>query len=176
LITSNWSTSEMMPKTVCLISVLFIICEALPGQHQTEYYRPANPAYGDVVDVLLYAGEFKTLAKIATDLDLVDTLKNAEALTVFAPNDKAFSKLPAGTLESLTPEQAKEIVLRHVVTAKVRAEDVATGPVETIGGEIINLIKSGGVKIQGPTTIVNVDVPNIYASNGVIHRIDAVIL
>jgi len=113
-----------------------------------------------------------------TDLDLVDTLKNAEALTIFAPNDKAFSKLPAGTLESLTPEQAKEIVLRHVVTAEVRAENVASGPVETIGGEEINLVKtpSGGVQIIGPTTIVNVDVPNILATNGVIHRIDAVIL
>merc|ERR1712217_264097 len=151
----------MMPKTICVISVLFVICEALPEHLQRGYYRPAKPAYvppGDVVDVLLFAGEFKTLAKIVTDLDLVDTLKNAEALTVFAPNDKAFAKLPTGTLESLTPEQAKEIVLRHVVTAEVRAEDVSTGPVETIGGETINLIKSGGVEIKGPTTTVNVDV------------------
>ena len=60
---------------------------------------------GDVVDVAVGAGEFTTLAKIVTDLGLVDTLKNAEALTIFAPNDKAFAKLPAGTLESLTPEQ-----------------------------------------------------------------------
>jgi len=113
-----------------------------------------------------------------TDLGLVDTLKKAEALTIFAPNDKAFAKLPEGTLESLTPEQAKEIVLRHVVTAEVRAEDVATGPVETIGGEVINLTltPSGGVEIKGPTTTVNVDVTNILATNGVIHRIDAVIL
>merc|ERR1711997_510921 len=62
---------------------------------------------------------------------------HAEAVTIFAPNDAAFAKLPAGTLESLTPEQAKEIVLRHVVPAKVSAQDVATGPVETIGGETI---------------------------------------
>ena len=60
---------------------------------------------GDVVDVAVGAGEFTILAKIVTDLGLVDTLKNAEALTIFAPNDKAFAKLPAGTLESLTPEQ-----------------------------------------------------------------------
>ena len=60
---------------------------------------------GDVVDVAVGAGEFTILAKIVTDLDLVDTLKNAEALTIFAPNDKAFAKLPSGTLESLTPEQ-----------------------------------------------------------------------
>ena len=51
------------------------------------------------------------MAKIVTDLGLVDTLKNAEALTIFAPNDKAFAKLPAGTLESLTPEQVSNFLL-----------------------------------------------------------------
>merc|ERR1719163_695677 len=47
----------------------------------------------DVVDVAVGAGAFTTL---------VETLKGAEALTVFAPSDDAFAKLPAGTLESLT--------------------------------------------------------------------------
>ena len=50
------------------------------------------------------------MAKIVTDLGLVETLKNAEALTIFAPNDKAFAKLPAGTLESLTPEQVSNYI------------------------------------------------------------------
>jgi len=162
--------------------LLYSICEASPAQQWSGYgYSRPSPWHvptGDVVDVLVGAGEYTTLAKIVTDLGLVDTLKKAEALTIFAPNDKAFAKLPKGTLESLTPDQAKEIVLRHVVTAEVRAEDVATGPVETIGGEVINLTltPSGGVEIKGPTSTVNVDVTNILATNGVIHRIDAVIL
>ena len=64
-----------------------------------------------------------------------------------------------------------------MVTSEVRAEAVTTGPVETIGGETINLVKTyGGVQIKGPNSAVNVDVPNILATNGVIHRIDAVIL
>ena len=71
---------------------------------------------GDVVDVAVGAGEFTTLAKIVTDLGLVDTLKNAEALTIFAPNDKAFAKLPAGTLESLTPEQVSNYIACLVLT------------------------------------------------------------
>ena len=71
---------------------------------------------GDVVDVAVGAGEFTILAKIVTDLGLVDTLKNAEALTIFAPNDKAFAKLPAGTLESLTPEQVSNYIACLVLT------------------------------------------------------------
>merc|ERR1711997_58837 len=85
-------------------------------------YHKAMPAprpradLGDVVDVAIGAGSFTTLVNIVSDLGLVDTLKGSEALTIFAPSDDAFAKLPPGTLESLTPEQAKTIVLRHVVT------------------------------------------------------------
>ena len=74
--------------------------------------------------------------------------------------------------------QAKEIVLRHVVGAKVSAQDVATGPVETLGGETIELVKhhNGGIQIKGPTTSTHVILANIFATNGVIHVIDSVIL
>merc|ERR1711936_1026938 len=101
-----------------------------------------------------------------------------EALTVFAPSDEAFAKLPSGTLESLTPDQAKEIVLQHVVTAKVPAADVATGPVETLGGETIDLIKTdaGGVQISYMNNLVNVVTADVMANNGVIHVLDEVIL
>ena len=114
--------------------------------------------FGDVVDVAVGAGSFSTLVKIVSDLGLVDTLKNAEALTVFAPSDDAFAKLPEGTLESLSPEDAKAIVLRHVVTAKVPAADVTTGSVATIGGEEIGLVKTedGGVQINYGGNTVNV--------------------
>merc|ERR1711997_398927 len=132
----------------------------------------------DVVDVAVGAGTFTTLVKIVSDLGLVDTLKNAEALTVFAPSDEAFAKLPEGTLESLSPEAAKEIILRHVVSGMVPAAAVTTGPVKTIGGEVIDLIKKnqGGVQVGYGGKTVNVISADIMASNGVIHVIDHVIL
>merc|ERR1712242_597444 len=108
------------------------LSEAAPGG---GYYWPENKYYyevyakksksidaspatktadvGDLVDVAVAAGSFTTLVKLVTDLDLVETLKGVEAATVFAPSDDAFAKLPEGTLESLTPEQAKAIVARH---------------------------------------------------------------
>ena len=121
---------------------------------------------------------FTTLLKIVTDLELVDTLKEAEAVTIFAPPDEAFEKLPDGTIDSLTTEEAREIVLRHVVNSKVLAADVATGPVETMGGEVIDLVKTnaGGVQITYEGNTITVDTPDVMASNGVIHIIDKVIL
>merc|ERR1712212_106947 len=97
---------------------------------------------GDLVDVAVENGAFTTLVKLVSDLGLVETLKGVEAATIFAPSDDAFAKLPEGTLESLTPEQAKAIVSRHVVAgATVYAADVATGPVTTFGSNSIDLIK-----------------------------------
>merc|ERR1712021_131694 len=105
---------------------------------------------GDVVDVAVGAGSFTTLVKIVSDLGLVETLKGVEAATIFAPSDDAFAKLPEGTLESVTPEQAKAIIARHVVAgATVMAADVTTGDVETFGGETVGLVKTeeGGVQV-----------------------------
>ena len=138
-----------------------------------------EPELGDVVEVAIEAGNFKTLVQLLTDLDLVDTLKNATAQTIFAPSDDAFAKLPEGTLESLTPEQALAIVLRHVVgNATVAAADVTTGPVETLGGEVIDLIKTdeGGVLISYMGNEIKVVTADVMASNGVIHVIEEVIL
>jgi len=181
-------TMKIQPFIALLAFVA--VCSADPGhnrrtffrrpQHPRPYrtYHPAPCTTGDVVDVAVGSGSFKTLVKIVTDLNLVGTLKGAKALTIFAPTDDAFAKLPPGTLDSLTPAQAKQIILRHVVAAKVPASAVRTGKVATFGGERIKLIKtrSGGVKVKFNGGISNVVTPDVNACNGVIHVIDKVIL
>ena len=94
---------------------------------------------GDVVEVAVANGNFKNLLKLLTDLELVDKLKGLTAQTIFAPSDEAFSKLPEGTLEGWTTNQKRAIVFRHVVEgATILAADVEFGPIETIGGELLN--------------------------------------
>merc|ERR1711978_876168 len=115
---------------------------------------------------------------VVSDLGLVPTLKGVDSVTIFAPSDEAFKKLPEGTLKSLTTEQAKAIVSRHVVPgATVYAADVTTGSVGTLGGENIDLIKNdSGVQVSYNENAVNVVSADVKANNGVIHVIDAVIL
>merc|ERR1712149_142054 len=184
---------KMLRFAVFTFLALAVVTEAAPGggyYWKKRYYKktaapaPAAPVakaapVGDLVDVAVAAGSFTTLVKLVGDLGLVDTLKGVEAATVFAPSDDAFAKLPPGTLESLTPEQAKAIVARHVIAgAKVKAADVATGSVGTFGGENIDLVKDDagvGVSFNGGARS-NVVAADVEASNGVIHVIDAVIL
>merc|ERR1711997_466674 len=184
---------KMLRFAVFTFLALAVVTEAAPGggyYWKKRYYKkPAAPApaapvakaapVGDLVEVAVAAGSFTTLVKLVGDLGLVDTLKGVEAATVFAPSDDAFAKLPPGTLESLTPEQAKAIVARHVIAgATVKAADVTTGSVGTFGGENIDLVKDDagvGVSFNGGARS-NVVAADVEASNGVIHVIDAVIL
>merc|ERR1712217_947458 len=180
---------KMFSLIITVLATTALLTEAAPGGGYGGYYRKKKPApapvaprtapVGDLVDVAIGAGSFTTLVKLVSDLDLVETLRGVEAATIFAPSDDAFAKLPAGTLESLTPEQAKAIVAQHVVAgATVMAADVATGPVKTFGGNSIDLIKDdAGVGVVGPSgNRVNVVTADVEASNGVIHVVDAVIL
>jgi transforming growth factor-beta-induced protein len=74
------------------------------------------------------AGTFKTLLAAAKAAGLVEVLSGDKPLTVFAPTDDAFAKLPAGTVESLLKPENKEklaaILKFHVVPGRVFSNDV----------------------------------------------------
>ncbi len=130
----------------------------------------------DIVATAVEAGSFNTLAKALVEAGLVDALKAKGPFTVFAPTDKAFDKLPKGTLESLLKdkEALKKVLLYHVVQGEVSASDAA-GLTEatTLSGQVVK-IKSSGKKIK--INNASVTQADVAASNGVIHVIDTVLL
>ena len=132
----------------------------------------------DIVEVAAAAGTFNTLLAAATAADLVDALKSDGPLTVFAPTDEAFAKLPAGTVETLLKPENKEklqaVLLYHVVEGKVTADEVVKlTSVKTLEGDSIDIsVKMGKVYVDNAQVIA----ADVEASNGVIHVIDAVIL
>ncbi len=131
----------------------------------------------DIVDTATEAGSFTTLLTAATAAGLVETLKGEGPFTVFAPTDEAFAALPEGTLESLLadPEALKNILLYHVVSGKVTADQVVTlTSADTVAGQPISIeVVDGGVVLNDTVKVVTTD---IETSNGVIHVIDAVLL
>jgi uncharacterized surface protein with fasciclin (FAS1) repeats len=132
----------------------------------------------DIIDVAVNAGSFKTLAAALTAADLVDTLKGDGPFTVFAPTDEAFSKLPAGTVESLLmPENRDQLIAiltYHVVAGKVTAADVIKlDSATTVNGQNVSIkVMEGNVMVDNAT----VSTADVMADNGVIHIIDQVIL
>ena len=55
------------------------------------------------------------MVSIVSELGLVDTLRNVRKATVFAPSDDAFAKIPAEVLDSLSLDDKRKIVARHVI-------------------------------------------------------------
>ena len=129
----------------------------------------------DIVDTAVAAGSFTTLVAAVQAAGLVDTLKGAGPLTVFAPTDDAFKKLPTGTVEGLLKDIPKltQILTYHVVPGAVMSSDI-TGPMSpaTVQGGTLKIDPSHGVKVNDATVVT----PDIKCDNGVIHVIDTVLL
>jgi len=132
----------------------------------------------DIVDTAVSAGSFKTLVAAVQAAGLVDTLKGDGPFTVFAPTDKAFAKLPKGTIaELLKPENKSKlqgILAYHVVPGSVKAADVVKlSSAKTVQGQQIDIAVNDGAVTVDAANVVKTD---IQTSNGVIHVIDSVML
>jgi uncharacterized surface protein with fasciclin (FAS1) repeats len=138
---------------------------------------PLHAAEMDIVDTAVAAGSFNTLVAAVKAADLVDTLKGEGPLTVFAPTDAAFAKLPAGTVDDLLKPENKaklvSILTYHVVPGKVMSTDLKDGmTAQTAEGSQVTIRTQPAVMVDD-AKVTNAD---IGASNGVIHVIDSVIM
>ena len=132
----------------------------------------------DIVDTAASAGSFETLVTAVKAAGLVETLKGKGPFTVFAPTDAAFAKLPAGTLDSLLKPENKSklqaILTYHVLPGSVASKDIAGKKLDvaTVQGSKVAVNATKGVMVDN----ANVTKADIFASNGVIHVIDTVIM
>jgi uncharacterized surface protein with fasciclin (FAS1) repeats len=154
------------------IAALAVLAAPLQAKHHEEM-KPA----GTIVEVAAANPDFSTLVAAVKAAGLVDTLNGAGPFTVFAPNNAAFAKLPAGTVEDLLKPENKEklvaLLTYHVVSGKVLAADVGKlTEATTVNGKAARIDTSMGVKVDDATVIAT----DIAASNGVIHVIDTVLM
>ena len=174
--------SMMMDKTMTPPMATDTTTSTTTSTTTTTMSMPAPAPTGtmDIVDTAMAAKNLTTLVKALTAAGLVETLKGAGPFTVFAPDDKAFSRLPAGTLDSLLadPAKLKQVLEYHVIPASVDAATAMsmTSPTSppTVEGNTLQVTKDkhGKLKINDATVIK----ANIGASNGIIHIIDRVLL
>ena len=142
----------------------------------------ASASAANVVETADQAGTFKTLLAAAQAAGLADALATTQNITVFAPTDEAFAKLPAGTVENLLKPENKDqlvaILTYHVLPRKRASNQMLAGPfhVRTLKAEpdrVLAIAKgSDGVTVDGAKVIQ----ADIAADNGIIHVIDTVML
>ena len=150
-----------------------------PAEAPTET-TVAEPTM-DIVETATAAGDFTTLVAAVEAAGLVETLQGEGPYTVFAPTDEAF----AAALEDLgltaeellaDTETLTSILTYHVVEGEVPAADVVTldgEEVPTVNGATVTIGVDGDTVTVNDATVVATD---IFATNGVIHVIDSVLL
>lgn len=124
------------------------------------------------------------LVQALTKAELSTTLSGSGSYTVFAPTNTAFTTFlnanGFANLDAVPVPVLKEILLNHVVSGAIQSSSLTTGYVKTLAkgsASSTNTLSmfvntSSGVKLNGVSKVIT---PNIMASNGVIHTVDAVI-
>lgn len=148
-----------------------------PRRNSRSPKRIASPRQNTIVDIAVGNPDFTTLVSLLKKANLVDALKKGKNLTVFAPTNKAFSKLDKKLVEYLLSPKGekdlKDILLYHVVGDQITSDKI-TGPATPVtlqGKNLCVYLKNGKVKINDGQ-VVKAD---ILASNGVIHVVDTVL-
>ncbi|OZC02826.1 fasciclin domain-containing protein [Rubricoccus marinus] len=124
------------------------------------------------------ASNLTTLVAAVTAADLGATLSGPGPFTVFAPPNSAFAALPAGTVDNLLKAENKAqltaVLTYHVVPGRLSAADLRDGQMlTTVNGAQLQVRKMDGKVMVGGATVTQA---NVYASNGVAHVIDKVLL
>ena len=135
----------------------------------------------NIVQVAQSLPQFSILVEAVVAAGLVDALSADGPLTVFAPTNDAFAALLAElgvTKEALLADTAllTRVLTYHVVPGRVLRADVPVGsPITTLQGDTFTVDASLAITDQRSRT-AGIVATDVFASNGVIHVLDRVIL
>lgn len=161
---------------VFTVTSAIMLATAIAQEQSPATRQPPVASPADIVETASAAGNLNVFLNALEVSGLKDTLKGAGPYTVFAPTDEAFSKLPAGTLDSLLKDKAqlKKILLYHVISGSFTAKDaMSLKSAKSLEGSPLKIQNAeNGLLIDN----ANVIQPDIMASNGTIHAIDNVLM
>lgn len=175
--------AQMCVITLIAATAIFAAKNPMVGGH--EMFPTKN-----IVQNALNSDDHTTLVAAAKAAGLVETLEGPGPFTVFAPTNEAFSKLPAGTVDTLLKPENKAMLTKvltyHVVSGKMDSKDIAAAIKSGMGKAELNTVSGGKLwaSMQGKDLILTdekgdkskVTIANVEQSNGVIHVIDTVLL
>lgn len=144
----------------------------------------------NIIQNAVNSKDHTTLVAAVKAAGLVETLSGRGPFTVFAPTDAAFSRLPAGTVDSLVQPANKaaltKVLTYHVVPGRITAQQIAAmamrhrgiATLKTVEGEPLRFMKSGKgwIVVDAKGGRSRITIANVMQSNGVIHVVDRVLM
>ncbi|MEV0277463.1 fasciclin domain-containing protein [Streptomyces sp. NPDC050610] len=117
-----------------------------------------------------------TLVAAVKKAGLVDTLNSAKDITVFAPTNDAFKKIPKAQLDKVLADKAllTKILTGHVVGETIAPAQLAGGSFDTLAKSKLTTSGSGeSYTVDGSAKVV---CGNVRTANATVHLIDSVLL
>lgn len=169
-------------KTLKLFGVLFCAIAILSACEEevgtTNEFENVKSVYETIAD----DPNFSTLVSIVERVELTSVFTQNPQLTVFAPSNEAFEKL-GQDLTQMPDHELREIVLYHVLGQKITTPEISQGweyiQTETYSApedyqlSLFVEKEAEQVKLNGTISVIT---PDIKASNGIIHKVDEVLM
>jgi uncharacterized surface protein with fasciclin (FAS1) repeats len=165
-----------------IVALLAVAAVAVPTASAATGQRPAAADPSIVQKAIAvnssgpYAGQFDTLiCLVAHNPAVLDLLSQKGQYTVFAPTDDAFAQrgITDSNCAALAPSLTN-VLAYHVAKGRRAAADVVSSTqIRMLNGQFTSISSAGGAYYINDSQIL---VTNVFASNGVIHVIDKVLL
>jgi uncharacterized surface protein with fasciclin (FAS1) repeats len=148
-------------------------CSAVPTSGPGSF---SGMATDPVATAASHNPVLSTLVTAVKKANLVDTLNSAQNITVFAPANAGFEKIPPATLNKVLADNATltKILTYHVVGQKITPADLASGDFKTLEGANLKTSGSGqDFTINGTAHVI---CGNVQTANATVYIIDSVLM
>jgi uncharacterized surface protein with fasciclin (FAS1) repeats len=129
----------------------------------------------DIAAVLSEKASFWSFAVALRSAGMIENLSSRGPYTVFAPSNEAFQRLPGDAFHYLMGDKLKlkHVLSFHVASGHMLVKNLRHGDLSMLqGGTAQVRISGGSVEINGARVLG----AESLATNGVVHRIDALLL
>ena len=181
---------QIKKLVVAAIALLFVNASFAQMEQTKMVGGAAMYPSKNIIENAVNSKDHTTLVAAVKAAGLVETLQGKGPFTVFAPVNKAFDALPAGTVDNLLKPENKAaltgVLTYHVVAGKLTAADLAklikdgngTATLQTVaGGTLWVMMQGKKIAIKDESgNVAYVTIKDVNQSNGVIHVIDHVVL
>jgi uncharacterized surface protein with fasciclin (FAS1) repeats len=190
----------MMKKTIFLIlfslNTAFVLAQkpdssvSKPGKIKNIEGASMSPSNSIIVNISS-ASNFSVLSNVIQAAGLTDTFNSSNPITIFAPDNKAFEKLPSGRLDSLLlPAHKTELtnlLSYHAIAGRISSKDIQR-QIKAGNGQATFTTLSGGLltaRINENRNIVLTDesgfqsvvsVLDVQQSNGILFVVTSVLV
>lgn len=149
-------------------------CSAIPKEGEGSFEGMSNDP---VATAVTNNPALSTLVTAVQASGLKDTLNGAQNLTVFAPANAAFEKVPAEELQAALADQEmlKKILTYHVIEERISPDKLgSSGPYKTLEGSEVTVTGSGtDFTVNGNSKVI---CGNVQTSNATVYIVDSILM